>query len=487
MGAINELFNIVGLAREADKQIKANPDKLQPVAALFSKAKSISAQANKYVMEYPVACSTTISDFNVALAICKQVEFDCARFIILASGLNPIIKSGSGDTIEAHINQLVSSYESYSGVKVSITPAIQSFEDAGYEYLNKYYSRELYSVYKDDNELSQRFSTEDTVNIDDIDNTDESENSESTHRFDERKYESYVEKIDRYRRENSQRYGDEYIPLERIIGFKDDKYGEEWDKANEYYQKCKNDDMSIRTIGPADFDKMYSKLGKVTPTIVTLNLFIQDGAGVDRQIQMPLAIKASLQYIDSVDIRDMLQQVQIRGRKLINFIKMTTGQISFFKDWLLALDSAKNDIERERTIGHTPFFRRLMNNKSRYKFKSIAQTIPFIKNIIAKKTQQDLPMCTFVIDESELKSLGFRLNDCVKNRSKYIDPILDQYMLLGIGIVDSANDIIYFFYSGEPDPQIVKISELGTNSNASNISSDLSKAVANMSKLITKH
>ena len=91
MGAINELFNIVGLAREADKQIKANPDKLQPVAALFSKAKSISAQANKYVMEYPVACSTTISDFNVALAICKQVEFDCARFIILASGLNLLL------------------------------------------------------------------------------------------------------------------------------------------------------------------------------------------------------------------------------------------------------------------------------------------------------------------------------------------------------------------------------------------------------------
>ena len=485
MGPISELFNIVGLARETNNQIKANPDKLQPVAALFSKAKSISAQASKYVMEYPVACSTAISDFKVALAICKQVEFDCARFIILASGLNPIIKSGSGDTIEAHINQLVSSYESYSGVKVSITPATESFEDAGYEYLNKCYSRELYSVYKDDNELSQRFSTEDTVNIDDIDNDDGDDESE--HRFNMKKYESYIEKIDKYRRENVSRYNDEYIPLERIIGFKDDNYSDEWDKANEYYQKCKNDDMSIRTIGPADFDKMYSKLGKVKPTIVTLNLFIQDGSGVDRQIQMPLAIKASLQYIDTVDIRDMLEQVKIRGRKLINFIKMTTGQISFFKDWLLALDSAKNDIERERTIGHTPFFRRLMNNKSRYKFKSIAQTIPFIKNIIAKKTQQDLPMCTFVIDESELKSLGFRLNDCVKNRSKYIDPILDQYMLLGIGIVDSANDVIYFFYSGEPDPQIVKISELGTNGETTNISSDLSKAVANMSKLITKH
>lgn len=483
MGPISQLFNIVGLAKETNKQIKANPDKLQPVAALFSKAKSISAQASKYVMEYPVACSTAVSDFNTALAITKQVEFDCARFIILASGLNPIIKSGSGDTIEAHINQLVSSYESYSGIKVSITPATESFEAAGYEYLNKYYSRELYSTYKDNNELDNHLSTEDVVNVDDANDPD----PDNTQHFAEKKYYYYITEIDRYRREHLTRHNDTYPPIEHIIGEKPDNYAKEWEQAKEYFEKTKNDDRNISAISVSDFEKVYSRLGKVNPTVITLRLYIQDGSGVDREIQMPLAIKATLQFIDTVDIRDMLDGVKYRGRNLLNFFKMTTGEISFFKDWLLALDSAKNDIERERTIGHTPFFRRLMNNKSRYKFKSIAQTIPFLKNLIAKKSQQDLPMCTLIIDESELHTLKIKLNDCVKNRSKYIDPILDQFMLLGLGIVDETNDTIYFFYSGEENPTIAKISDLGTNGGSANVSSDLSKAVANMSKLITKH
>lgn len=483
MGTISEIFDVVGLAKTAQKEVKADPTKIKAVSSLFSKAKSISSQASKYVMEYPVACTTAISEFDVALAITKQVEFDCARFIILASGLNPVIKSGSGDTIDAHINSLISSYESYSGFKVSIKPATQSFEDAGYEYMNKYYSQELYSIYKEDNETSDHFSTEAVKQ--NIDDDDDDDTSTYNKRFEGNG--GYKEDIIEFLKTYSHRQGDEMPPVQNIIGPKpqDATAAKEWDKANDFYNKSSivngahsGNDYRLNAIN--------DRLGKVSPTIITLNLFIQDGNGVDREIQLPLAIKATLQYVDSVDIRDMLGSANITGKKLLNFIKMTTGQISFFKDWLLALDNAKKDVERERTIGHTPFFRRLMSNKSKYRLKTIGDAIPVIKKFIASKTQQDLPMCTLIIDETELRTIGYRLNDCIKNRAKYIDPILDQYMLLGLGIVDKENDIIYFFYSGESDPIIAKISDLGSNGGNTNISSDLSKALANMSKFITK-
>ena len=483
MGAISELFNIVGLAKDVQKDLKSNSnDSIKATAALFQKAKSISAQASKYVMEYPVACSTSISDFDTALAITKQIEFDCARFIILASGLNPVIRSGQGDTIEAHINALVTSYESYSGFKVSISPALESFEDAGWEYMNKYYSNEVYHIY---NELSDAFSTE-KVNQ----NVDDDPDSDS------RKFEGkdgykgiitdWLSHYGRFTNDTSS-----IPPVQNIIGPRPDDTDpegqKEWDKADEYYKKSfsANANVMFSTSSPR-ISEINGRLGKVAPTIITLNLFIQDQNGVDREIQLPLAIKASLQYVDASDVADMLASINVPGKKLLNFIKMTTGQISFFKDWIVELSSIKKDIERERTVGHTPFFRSLMNNKSRWKFKTVAAAVPFLKRFISSKTQQDLPMCTLIIDEIELRNLGFRLSDCVKDRSRFIDPILDQFMLLGFGIVDKDSDIIYFFYSGESSPVTAKISDLGSNGGQANISSDLSKALANMSKFITK-
>jgi hypothetical protein len=479
MGTISELFNLVSLGNEAQRKLKADPDNIKTMSTLFAKAKSISAQASKYVMEYPVACTTAISDFSTALAITKQVEFDCARFIILASGLNPIIRTGSGDTIEAHINSLISSYESYSGIKVSIKPAIPEHEMASMEYMNKYYSTEAYEIYNTNTDTTHTYSSEAQPPFDNTNVVYEDPDGKG-----------YKRRIDNYFNSNQVHPGDT-PDYDTIIGPEPTNSTvdhDEWVKAKSYIDGFYENNTNKTFIRDASlFTDLNGKLGKIAPTIITLNLFIQDGNGVDRQIQLPLAIKASLQYVDTMDIRNMLANVDVPGKKLLNFFKMTTGQISFFKDWLLALDSAKGDVERERTIGHTPFFRSLMNNKSKWRFKTIFGAVPFIKNFVAAKTQKDLPMCTLIIDESEVHVLGFRLSDMVKNRAKYVDRILDQYMLLGLGIVDKDNEVIYFFYSGEDHPVIADIKDVGSNGKDTKISDDLAKALANMSKLITKH
>lgn len=484
MGTISELFNLVSLGNKAQQQLNVDPNNIKTMSTLFAKAKSISAQASKYVMEYPVACTTAISDFSTALAITKQVEFDCARFIILASGLNPVIRTGAGDTIEAHINQLVSSYESYSGLKVSIKPAIPEHEMASMEYMNKYYTTEPYQIYNKNTDTTISYSTEAQQPFNNTGVDYDHVNSTPKDR-------TYKNRIDNYINNNTDniKFGDT-PDYDTIIGPEpaaNTPDHTEWVKAKSYldgfYERSgKTGYGDVRL-----FTELNGRLGKVAPTIISLNLFIQDGNGVDRQIALPLAIKASLQYVDTMDIRNMLANVDVPGKKLLNFFKMTTGQISFFKDWLLAIDSAKGDVERERTIGHTPFFRSLMNNKSKWKFKTIFGAVPFIKNFVAAKTQKDLPMCTLIIDESEVHVLGFRLSDMVKNRARYVDRILDQYMLLGLGIVDKDNEVIYFFYSGEDHPVVANIKDVGTNGGQSNISDDLAKALANMSKLITKH
>ena len=95
-------------------------------------------------------------------------------------------------------------------------------------------------------------------------------------------------------------------------------------------------------------------------------------------------------------------------------------------------------------------------------------------------------MCTIVIDESELRPIGLRLTECLKNRAKYIDPILDTYMLLGFGIVDADNGVVYFFYAGESRYITASISELG-NGSGGNDSTAMAQALAGMTKMMNRH
>ena len=525
--AIAELFDMVKICSEASKKLHINPNDINAVSSLFSKAKSISAQASKYVMEYPVACSTSITDYKTALAITKQVEFDCARFVILASGLNPIVSQQNGDSIHMHINNLVSSYESLTGFKVSITPASQDIIDSCEGYFESGVSREIYKTFNEDTETTKlafgmeardNNSTNKYINmIDDkyetipyVSNSDTPDNLGDVERIigprpqdpgaepaqpgpepiqpgkepDPKNFHAHVRwetrVHDYYVWKTEKEAHDEWEMKVKDI--------KDWDEAKDNFEKRTQLDVSTtRMDNQVKLSEINGKLGKTAPTIVNIKMYVQAGDGTDRAIDFPLAIKATLQYVDQIDIKEMLGQVDSATKKLFKFFQLTSGEIKFFKDFLFALDSVKGDVERERIVGNTPFFRRLMSNKSRYRMKTVSQHIPILKNFIAKKQQKDLPMCTIVIDESELSGIHLRLSDCLKNRAKYIDPILDTYMLLGLGIVDSDNGVIHFFYSGEDYPVTCDITKLGNGNGTNDISSDLSKALANMSRLITKH
>lgn len=494
MGVVNELFDMVGICSQASKKLKMDPQDVTAVSSLFQKAKSISAQASKYVMEYPVACSTTITDYKVALAITKQVEFDCARFVILASGLNPIVDQHKGDSVSSHINTLVSSYESFSGVKVSIEPATPEMIESGEIYMANYFDRTPYSLINDDTETSKLAYT-----------LENNSGSTQTQGQTQQQTQGQSQRQSRQSQNNNKGNNDNsgsYYFIDKNNGIGNNG-GVQYDDVGAYLDNAEGKKSAQNGYNPKDdyaldadtarsavrgLHEIDNKLGKVGPTIVNVRMYVRGGDGTDRAVDFPLAIKATLQYVDAIDINQMLNQIDNKSRKLFKVFQLTSGEIKFFKDFLFALDSVKGDVERERLVGNTPFFRRLMSNKSKYRFKTVSNTLPVIKNFVANKTQQDLPMCTIVIDESELRGIKLRLTDCLKNRQKYIDPILDTYMLLGLGIVDSDNGVIHFFYSGEPYPVTCDIEKIGKRGGDNkDFNSDLAKALANMSRLVSKH
>ena len=61
-------------------------------------------------------------------------------------------------------------------------------------------------------------------------------------------------------------------------------------------------------------------------------------------------------------------------------------------------------------------------------------------------------------------------------------------MLLGVGIVDDVNDIIYFLFSGEDSYRIVEIDKLGQGGNGSDDSSALLMKMLNSTiGALTRH
>ena len=508
MGFISDVITLTRLANKIKQDAGLDSENAKTAAACWSKAKAISAQASKYVMEYPVACSSQITDYKKALAIAKQVELDCARFVILASGLNPIVDRKHGDTIEAHLNSMVTSFESY-GVPCTIEPATTEFINAGREYMDKYFSTELYHTYKDEDtdKDSVAMSTEvGTINAFNDEGDDENVMNSPTD-LNGNDYDTFFRKatpnngeseLATFKEPTEENFKELYFQLTgqqmktpdelKDEGVDYTKAKADYDAAFDKYSNIvKQSKISMATANARDNADILRKLQDVGPTIVTITLYLTDGAGGQRAIQLPLAIKSSLQFVDSMDLMTVLSRTNTNNRKLDRFIKVTSGQMGFFKDWLASLSEINEDVEREKALGKVPIFRRLLDAKNRYRIKSIAETRPRLAKFIAGKNQKDLPMCTIICTVAELEEAYNQKWTYIYRTRKIIDEIIDTYMLLGFGVVDTTSDYIYLFYAGESEPQIIAMDKLGNNGGSDNTNKSLAEAIANTTRLLARH
>ena len=455
MGNLSSLIDITGILKnEVSKRDPSGGSYTKAIGKAYSKAKSISERASKYILQYPVAVSGSITDLKTALAIAKQVEFDCARFYILASGLQPVIDYGKGDTIQAHLDALQTGAESL-GYPCKITRATD--EDIRRSIENLSYIDKPYELFGREsllakNVYSQEIKIDDDVEVEQAEaNNDESNNA--------------------------------VVDEGSLTGTTTQAPSEDTDKDD---NKQPTAFMSPNGVSKKDLEA----LGKAAPTVFTLEFIIHDIAG-GRSIKVPMAIKSDLQFINREEIKRLVTEVDSPGSWLHTLIKLTTGEISFFKDLIFAADRAKKDVEAERVLGNAPISRRLIDARNRYRAKSSANAITKLvnkcKDIIAKKNYKDLPMITVVMTEQDFEEAsGVRVNRVLSGASKLVEQIIDTYMLLGFGIVDEMKDVAYFFYAGEEGYSTVKLSEMGSNGSDKNVGEKLTDVLAAMSRLITK-
>ena len=148
---------------------------------------------------------------------------------------------------------------------------------------------------------------------------------------------------------------------------------------------------------------------------------------------------------------------------VFNFIRWTTGEISFFKDFLFNVKNIRDDI-RGRSSSNNPYFAALKRAKNAG------------VSVSRLGLHKMIPNATVIITDSECEYLKSRGYDLTK--PKIAKLLISKLFLMTFVILDEASRTISILYDGSDDFQVYSIESLERDVAMS--SSKLSKEIGKM-------
>jgi hypothetical protein len=176
------------------------------------------------------------------------------------------------------------------------------------------------------------------------------------------------------------------------------------------------------------------KANELVPSLMVVK-FISSQNGVPIPTTAVIGVKAKLQYVSATD---MINRLVIKNKDkngLFNFLKATTREISFWKDFVFAVDRAKLDAISTSGRGSSSKIWKLLERRA---IKSKIKRFTGMVNDASAIT-------TLVISKEEAEALKKDNNIDVK-RPNVIGPIMDAYNLMGFVIVDQVLEKVDFLF-----------------------------------------
>lgn len=205
-------------------------------------------------------------------------------------------------------------------------------------------------------------------------------------------------------------------------------------------------------------DNDVKKSNELVPTILRLKVILANKNGdMQQSYEFTLGVKAHLHPVDSDEMVKNMVSACRNNNKVFDFIRWTTGEISFFKDFLFSIDEMKDDVV-SKSKGASPWWSLLKRRKALAKIKKRAM----LGNRL-------LPNATIVISAEEVEFIkseyGYDLMD-----KRLVNKIMDTYFLLGFVILDPSTEIAYIMFDGNIDFQTITFDGLNReNSNSRNV------------------
>ena len=183
------------------------------------------------------------------------------------------------------------------------------------------------------------------------------------------------------------------------------------------------------------------KANELVPTLMHVNFIsVDDDSKYPVSTSLIIGVKAKLYAVDGADIMDRLKVKHNDKNLLLNLVKASTREISFFKDFIFAIDKAKIDAISQSRRGSSSKMWKVLERRA---VKSKMKRFLSLKNDATAIT-------TVCITQDEAEFLKKTEYIDIEN-SKTIRPIMDAYNMMGFVIADDSLEICKFMFDTGDD------------------------------------
>lgn len=182
-------------------------------------------------------------------------------------------------------------------------------------------------------------------------------------------------------------------------------------------------------------DAEVKKANEMQPTFILLKVSrISKESRRPIEYEITIGIKATLHVVPSAEyISNLVDACEYKGT-LFRFIKWTTGEIDFIRDFVLRLDIFERET-RNRENSSSGWWDAL---KKRARAAKISRV----------NANRLLPNATFVFTRAEVdyikSNFGYDLLS-----TKIATQLMKEYFLLGYVVVDSSSEVVQIMYDGQ--------------------------------------
>lgn len=211
------------------------------------------------------------------------------------------------------------------------------------------------------------------------------------------------------------------------------------------------DDVNKMTSPNIDSNRLLSseikKANEMVPTLMLINT-IDPSTGAN--MQSVVGVKSRMISVPSGEVVGRILANYQDSNNLLKFIKLTTRETSFIKDFLLAVDNAKLDaINNSKKGSATALFNALERRSQNGKIRKMAKTEKQFAKAIA----------TLVISQEDVEDLK-KMNGIDVESIRIIKPIMEKLNLLYFVIIDESSESIKILIDGSDDYEVYPFSAL---------------------------
>lgn len=430
---LKDIVDLIGdandLMKNADKALGNDPNTF----------KSLTRNANNLILVFPALCTKGIS-IETASMITKAIEKKC---VVLLELLFASIQITDTENLPEYISKF---HRNISlGDKITVDDFI-SFTDA----ISNEAASESSSIKITDRAVFEAFKEgmKDLGNIAKI-TLNENSLSDFTCYRTSNGYDAVIEeaksndeliraakrasKAEKDAKEASRR-AQETIRNTREMMKNSSERMKKLEKERDYYKSRVTDYPDNKEL----IDKHWSdndikKANELIPTKVVVNFYSKDAG--QKFVNGIIGVKCKLYPVDSMEIIERIASKYADTNWVKEFIRATTGEISFWRDFVFALDKARVDAINSARKGSSAKMFKVLERRA-------------TKNRLSRwkaNRADSSPITTLIVSQEEVEYLKKNYDIDLENRN-VVAKLMEEYNFMGITIVDEPSETASFIW-----------------------------------------